>query len=124
MHQFIEIKNPCHENWNDMKLNNDGRFCLKCSQTVIDFTNKKPDEITVLLKNHVNENPCGKFNVWDVKTTNRFDTVLWKLNIKGFRYLALALVAVLFVTGCKTTKHRKGKFRSNPSKFRSYPPNF
>jgi len=112
----IEIKNPCYENWDKMKPNHDGRFCLSCQKTVIDFTNKKPDEISDILKNHTEKALCGNINVWHVKTNNRLDNVVWKLNMKGFRYLAIVLFSILLITGCRTRKVVRGKISSKPHK--------
>ncbi len=124
MNPQIEIKSPCHENWSEMKLNINDRFCLSCNQTVIDFTNKNTDEITDILKSIGNDSACGKFNVLDVKTNNHLDTFLWKLNVKGFRYLALVLFSVLLLTGCRTKKHRMGRVNTKHGRFKSYTPNF
>ena len=116
MKPYIEIKNPCNENWNNMKPNQDGRFCLSCQKTVIDFTNKSPDEISAILKIHTKEAPCGNINIWDVKTNNRLDDFVWKLNMKGFRYLAIVLFSLLLITGCRTRKVIRGKFRTTSHK--------
>jgi hypothetical protein len=116
MKSYIEIENPCSENWNNMKPNQHGRFCLSCQKTVIDFTNKSPSEISDILKNHTNEMPCGNVNAWDVKTNNKLDIFLWKLNMKDFRYLAIVLFSLLLVIGCRTKKGLRGKINTKAHK--------
>jgi hypothetical protein len=55
----ITIPEPCHEDWNKMTPNDDGRFCGSCSKNVVDFTNMLPDEIQMYLQQH--NNVCGRF---------------------------------------------------------------
>lgn len=119
MKSEIEIKNPCHENWKAMKPNKHGRFCLTCQETVIDFTNKKPEEISLILLNLNHKTICGRFNTWDIKTNNRVDTMVWKLNMKGFRYLAIMLFSLLLITGCRTRKSTYGKIRTPHKKHKT-----
>ena len=41
----IEIKEPCHEGWHNMKVIDKGRFCDACQRKVHDFTNATAEEI-------------------------------------------------------------------------------
>ena len=109
----IEIKKPCHENWDAMKLNEKGRFCTSCQTIVIDFTTKTPEEISSILSATSNQHTCGHFYRWDVKTDNKIDNLIWKLNTKGFRYAALLIISLLILVGCRA---RKGKthYRNGP----------
>ena len=102
----IEIKKPCHENWNAMKLNEKGRFCTSCQTIVIDFTTKTPEEISSILSATSNQHTCGHFNRWDVKTDNKIDNLIWKLNTKGFRYATLLFMSILILVGCRSRKGR------------------
>ena len=100
----VEIKKPCHENWDAMKPNENGRFCTSCQTIVIDFTTKTPAEISSILGSTSNQHTCGHFNRWDVKTDNKIDNLIWKLNTKGFRYAALLIISMLILVGCRTKK--------------------
>jgi hypothetical protein len=55
----ITIPKPCHEDWNKMTANDNGRFCGSCSKNVVDFTNMSADEIQVCFQQH--SNVCGRF---------------------------------------------------------------
>jgi hypothetical protein len=55
----ITIPKPCHEDWNKMTPNDNGRFCKSCSKNVVDFTNMLPDEIQKYFQQH--GKVCGKF---------------------------------------------------------------
>ena len=57
----ITIPEPCHENWDKMTPNENGRFCLSCSKTVVDFTTKLPDEIQHFFIQNQNQKVCGRF---------------------------------------------------------------
>lgn len=57
----ITIPEPCHENWNKMTPKDNGRFCLSCSKTVVDFTTKLPEEIQHFFAQNQNQNICGRF---------------------------------------------------------------
>lgn len=43
--QNIKLKFQCNEDWNQMKPCNNGRHCLVCNKTVIDFTNKSAEDL-------------------------------------------------------------------------------
>lgn len=55
----ITIPEPCHENWDKMTPKDNGRFCLSCTKTVVDFTSMLPDEIQQYFIS--NKNICGRF---------------------------------------------------------------
>lgn len=57
----ITIPEPFHENWDKMTPKDNGRFCLSCSKTVVDFTSKLPYEIQQFFTQNQNQNICGRF---------------------------------------------------------------
>lgn len=61
MKSYISIPKPCHEDWNKMNPNTEGKFCNSCSKTVVDFTNMSKDEIHAYFKQKSGENTCGHF---------------------------------------------------------------
>jgi hypothetical protein len=61
MKHKITIPEPCHENWNTMTTDENGRFCMSCSKTVIDFTSMLPDEVQHFFIQNQNKNICGRF---------------------------------------------------------------
>jgi len=54
----ITIPKPCHEDWDNMTPKDNGRFCLSCSKTVVDFTAMLPEEIQQYFIS--NKNVCGR----------------------------------------------------------------
>jgi hypothetical protein len=57
----ITIPEPCHENWNKMTPKDNGRFCMSCSKTVVDFTTMLPDEVQHFFIQNQNKSICGRF---------------------------------------------------------------
>jgi len=57
----IAIPEPCNEDWNKMTPDKTGRFCLVCNKSVIDFTNKLPDEIQHFFNKNQDKKICGRF---------------------------------------------------------------
>jgi hypothetical protein len=58
---IITIAEPCHENWDNMTQQQQGKFCSACSKTVTDFTNKSNTEILEIMST-LGSNACGRFN--------------------------------------------------------------
>lgn len=108
----ITIPKPCHEDWNKMTPNEQGSFCGKCCKTVVDFTNKSPDEIKNTLLAESGKKVCGRF------TTNQLDEQpksTLNLNIplyllpKNISYRKAFAIALFFAFGtslfsCRTTE--------------------
>jgi len=64
----ITIPEPCHQDWDKMTPNENGRFCLSCSKTVIDFTSMLPEEIQHYFIQNQNEGVCGRFKNSQLET--------------------------------------------------------
>ena len=57
----LEIPEPCHEDWNKMNLQAQGRFCTSCQKTVTDFTSMSDAQLIAFFKNP-KPSVCGRFN--------------------------------------------------------------
>lgn len=56
----IQISNPCHEEWEGMQADSNGKFCGSCQKSVVDFTHFTD----AALKQWFNQNQgesCGRF---------------------------------------------------------------
>ncbi len=65
----ISIPRPCHEDWNAMTPNEQGRFCGQCAKTVTDFTGMAALEIQSYLLENSGTNVCGRLK------SSQLDTV-------------------------------------------------
>ncbi|MFT3909481.1 MAG: carboxypeptidase-like regulatory domain-containing protein [Ferruginibacter sp.] len=57
----IQIPHPCHEDWNKMTIEAQGRYCNACQKTVIDFSLMSDEQLVNFFKkkqSHV----CGRFS--------------------------------------------------------------
>jgi TonB family protein len=58
----VEIKSPCSEDWDKMKIGMFSRHCDSCDKSVIDFTKMERYEIIMHLLANTNEKVCGRMN--------------------------------------------------------------
>lgn len=58
---MITVPNPCNENWDSMRPQNQGRFCTSCQLVVTDFTKMDDQEIIHYFRTHQHEKICGHF---------------------------------------------------------------
>ena len=120
----IRIPKPCHEDWQDMLPEDKGRFCLKCTKTVVDFSNSSKDEIKSFFKQST-ENICGRFSIAQVEnTTIESFSVLrdnFKLRLSKFAF-AIYLVFGGFLFSCTDKEKILGEpaFDSTNSKVKTH----
>ncbi len=57
----VSIPQPCHQNWNAMTPNEQGKFCHSCQKTVTDFTTFTDQQFIEYFSNTKNHNGCGRF---------------------------------------------------------------
>ncbi len=63
----LEIKEPCHEDWNKMKIGMISRHCASCDKSVMDFTKMHRAEIITYILSNPNDSVCGRM------TRDQFD---------------------------------------------------
>jgi hypothetical protein len=56
--KYLNIPQPCRQDWNQMTATESGRHCQSCAKTVVDFTRMSNDEIISYLS--VSQNVCGR----------------------------------------------------------------
>ena len=59
-HLQIQVPFPCHENWDNMTPDTQGRFCMSCQKEVVDFTHMTDYELIQYFQ-HLKGNTCGRF---------------------------------------------------------------
>ena len=56
----LTIHEPCHENWENMSQEDQGRFCSACKKTVVDFTGMSDRQVIAFFKKPAGS-VCGRF---------------------------------------------------------------
>ncbi len=59
---ILKIENPCPQDWDLMWKNECGKFCSRCSKTVIDFSDLTDEEVYKII-NRTTEKICGHITV-------------------------------------------------------------
>lgn len=57
----LSIEEPCHENWNAMTQQEQGRYCGSCCKTVFDFTQMPTEEVIQFIASRKKDSVCGRF---------------------------------------------------------------
>jgi hypothetical protein len=127
MQAKITIAKPCHENWNKMSEEEQGRHCAVCSKVVKDFTGKKTEDILQVIKN-AEEEVCGRIGIQHLTPANKKQKIFFWAHTVFYRkalYPLLAFLGVGFIlkrTHAQTVDHYpiKGKMvvrdQHNPTK--------
>jgi hypothetical protein len=90
----LEIKTPCHENFNNMIPNANGSFCNSCAKNVIDLSTKTNSEVAKFIAESKDKNICARLNVSQLEQTFEYDTHPKNNN---FKY-AIAVAASVLLT--------------------------
>ena len=112
----VNIKEPCPEDWNKMKIGLISRHCDQCDKPVIDFTKMDRAEIIIYLLSNPTAKTCGRMS------RDQFDfhhddipLLIEGLKKKGGNtsFLILALVCVSLVS-CKEDNRKTTIKTPNP----------
>lgn len=57
----IRIPNPCKASWDSMSPEKNGKFCMLCNKTVVDFSKMSVEEIKCYFNTQAGKKTCGFF---------------------------------------------------------------
>ena len=121
MENRISIPKPCHENWDNMLPEEQGRHCLSCCKTVVDFSSWDNESILAYLQNRSEERVCGRFNTTQVAAPAPMEQEVWLRQISRsrmplFRKIAAVIVLCfgLLYAGDSQAQKRMGKIALPP----------
>jgi len=88
----LTIAEPCHENWNQMLPEEQGKFCMSCQKTVVDFTAMSDREVLQYFSTDTGST-CGRFYEDQL---NRKVSVAKERTIGRWKYLLQLLLPAIF----------------------------
>lgn len=98
------IPEPCHENWDEMTAQDQGRYCAVCDKVVVDMTAMDADEMTQILEmsRAQSSDPCQTGVCAQVHTDKQGKII----PARKHRLLTDAMAAMLAVSlwGCSDTE--------------------
>lgn len=111
----LSIEKPCHEKWSRMSKRDEGRWCMSCSKTVVDFSDKSSEEIIDYLKSKNGEEVCGRCRTDQVITPGKPSRYRWFVTVLSFIFgISLLTSCYRRTQGCvayfeepKDKKHKK-----------------
>lgn len=119
----LKIDMPCTENWDNMQPNEQGRFCMSCQKTVIDFTQMSDAEIVQFFAQYKGEKVCGVFRnsqiqktypkVWQAPLHHRS---FWRTAFAGMALLTLLAQPFSGAANAVWTNPEKMEWRQNNHK--------
>jgi hypothetical protein len=105
----IIVSNPCNKDWSKMSSTENGRHCISCNKTVIDFSNWEMEDIKNYLKDK-NKNVCGSFKSLQVKVErprhHQFLVNAYFQTKKTYKssyiksFLLCSILVCMFIVGC------------------------
>ncbi|EJL66179.1 hypothetical protein [Flavobacterium sp. CF136] len=108
----VSIPEPCHENWNKMTPKDNGRFCLSCTKTVVDFTKMSTDEIQNYFISNQNNKICGRFRKSQLDSvTIQIPSRVLYTQTNYYKMFLLALFVAMGTTlfSCQSKEGKKQK---------------
>lgn len=90
----INIPQPCHEDWDRMTPQAQGRFCNSCQKCVVDFTRFTDEQLYKFLAEHKGESICGRVNRYQL---NRQIKLSPQPHSTLYKWIIAAGLALIFV---------------------------
>jgi lipoprotein-anchoring transpeptidase ErfK/SrfK len=108
----LEIKTPCHENFNNMIPNANGSFCNSCAKNVIDLSTKTNLEVAQFIAKSKDKNICARLNVSQLEQTFEFETHPKNHN---FKYAVAVAASILLTSNVVAQENQAPKTEQAPT---------
>lgn len=104
------IPDPCHENWDKMTPQEQGKHCAVCDKVVVDFTKKNPVEIDEIMKGQTGK-VCGHFTVNQLNAEAQMKVFRKPSNLfnRNWKYFAMATLGFMSLSRTAEAQKTRGK---------------
>lgn len=104
------IPKPCHENWNLMTPQEQGRHCDVCSKVVVDFSQKSPQQVVEIMET-AEGSVCGNFKLSQLDQTAQMKVFKNPSNLfnRNIKYLALTVFGLFAFNKKSEAQKLRGK---------------
>jgi len=100
----IAIAEPCHENWDAMTPDQQGRFCGSCQKQVVDFTNMSDRQLAEFFKKPSTGSVCGRFMTDQLER----DIDIPRKRLPWIKYFFTIALPALFLSKASAQKRTMG----------------
>jgi hypothetical protein len=108
----ISIPTPCTQNWADMDIAEQGRYCQSCRKTVTDFSSLTNDQILKTLS--ASGDTCGRFAFGQLDILNS-TLVPQKPSRFSWKKLSIAAAFIGLIPAIKTEAQTNPKVHAAPA---------
>ncbi len=108
----VKIKQPCSQDWENMKIGLHSRFCENCDKSVVDFSTKTRKEIIQYVLEHRGDGICARMkqSQVDIHHTDLVALIHSRKKMSSNTFFYLLSIGAILLTGCQTNtdsgKHR------------------
>lgn len=106
MKPVVAINNPCHESWEKMNPEEQGRHCDQCCKIVVDFTKMSNKAIAKYLEQRSEQKVCGRFRVEQVSALPKAK-IRFSFNIQRFAAAVLLAFGSFLFSSCSSTRQHQ-----------------
>jgi hypothetical protein len=120
MASYISIPKPCHEDWNNMSVESQGRHCLQCAKTVVDFTDWEATDIAAYLHANAATKVCGRLKTAQLntpieETPELYLKQIYFANVSIFKKIAAIFLIAFGFSAASCNNDVKGKVMGEPA---------
>ena len=117
----IQIPEPCHENWAEMKPSEQGRFCQNCQKIVVDFSKMSDRDLTQWFAARAGERVCGRVNP---KQLNRSFSCVTQSKSTFYQRTAILVSGLFFATSAYGQDYKPTEITTTGDTILVHPPQY
>lgn len=103
MKPVVAINDPCHESWDNMNPQEQGRHCDQCCKIVVDFTKMSNKTIAKYLEQRREQKVCGRFKADQVASFPK-SRIRFTFNVQRFAAAVFIAFGSFLFASCSSMK--------------------